>query len=80
MCLKKSGSSSKTSTWFQGNSENIGAKGTLGQVYLDLGLLHKAKGRMDQARVCISTSIELFEQGEAEGFLKQAKEALASLV
>ena len=60
-------------------AEEIGAKGTLGQAYLDLGLLHKAKGRIDQARECISTSIDLFEQCEAEGFLKQAKEALASL-
>ena len=34
----------------------------------------------NQARENISISIELFEQCEAEGFLKQAKEALASLV
>jgi tetratricopeptide (TPR) repeat protein len=60
-------------------AKEIGAKRTLGQTYLDLGLLHKAKGRRDQARECISTSIELFEQCEAEGYLKQAKEALELL-
>jgi tetratricopeptide (TPR) repeat protein len=60
-------------------TEEHGFKGFQGQAYLDLGLLHKVKGRRDQARECISASIELFEQCEAEGFLKQAKEALASL-
>jgi hypothetical protein len=44
-----------------------------------LGLLHKAKGRLEQAKECISEAIQIFEQTEAEGFLKQAKEALASL-
>jgi tetratricopeptide (TPR) repeat protein len=60
-------------------AKEVGAKAILGQAYLDLGLLHKAKGRMDQAREFFSTSIELFEQCEAEGYLKQAKEALASV-
>ncbi|GAI10282.1 unnamed protein product [marine sediment metagenome] len=31
-------------------AKEIGAKGVLGQAYLDLGLLHRAKGRTDQAR------------------------------
>jgi tetratricopeptide (TPR) repeat protein len=60
-------------------SKEIGAKGTLAQVYLNLGLLHKTKKRMDKARDCISEAIKLFEKCEADVFLKQAKEALASL-
>jgi len=47
--------------------------------YLDLGLLHKAKGEKDKAREYITTAIQLFEQCEAEVFLQQAKEALESL-
>jgi tetratricopeptide (TPR) repeat protein len=60
-------------------SKEIGAKRILGQAYLDLGLLHKAKGRTEQARKCITDSIQIFEQCEAEARLKQAEEALASL-
>jgi len=60
-------------------SEEIGAKGWLGMAYLDLGLLHKAKRKKDKARECISTAIQYFEQCEAEIYLKQAKDALASL-
>ena len=55
------------------------AKAILGGVYLNLGLLHRAKKRKDQARECFSEAIQLFEQCEAEVYLKQAKEALASL-
>jgi len=60
-------------------AKEIGAKGTLGQAYLGLGLLHKAKGRRDQAKEFISEAVDLFEQCEAEVHLKQANEALASL-
>jgi tetratricopeptide (TPR) repeat protein len=60
-------------------SKEIGAKMVLGEAYLDLGLLHKAKGRTEQVRECITESIQIFEQCEAEVRLKQAKEALASL-
>jgi len=60
-------------------AKEIGAKGILGQAYLDLGLLHKAKGRTDQAREYITKAIQILEQCETEVFLKQAKEALASL-
>jgi class 3 adenylate cyclase/tetratricopeptide (TPR) repeat protein len=60
-------------------AKEIGAKGTMGMAYLDLGLLHRTKGRTEQARKCISEAIQIFEQTEAEGFLKQAKEALASI-
>jgi len=60
-------------------AKEIGAKGTLGMAYLDLGLLHNAKGQKDQARRGISTAIKVFEECEAETRLKQAKEALAFL-
>ena len=60
-------------------AKEIGAKCTLGMAYLDLGLLHNAKGEKDQARRYISTAIEVFEECEAETRLKQAKEALTSL-
>jgi len=60
-------------------AKEIGAKSILGQAYLDLGLLHKAKGRTEQSRECIIEAIEFFEQCEADVFLKQAKEALGSL-
>ena len=54
----------------------IEAWGILGRAYLDLGLFHKAKSRNDQARQCLSRAIELFEQSEAEVYLKQAQDAL----
>jgi tetratricopeptide (TPR) repeat protein len=60
-------------------AKEIGAKGILGQAYLDLGLLHKAKKRTDYAQDCFSEAIKIFEQCEADRFLKQATEALASL-
>jgi hypothetical protein len=62
-----------------GIAKEIGAKGILGQATLDLGLLCKAKKQTDLARKNITGAIEIFEQCEAEVFLKQAKEALASL-
>jgi tetratricopeptide (TPR) repeat protein len=60
-------------------AKEIGAKGDLSQAYLNLGLLHKAKGDIDQAKKCISNAIQLFEECDAEVYMKQAKEALASL-
>jgi tetratricopeptide (TPR) repeat protein len=57
----------------------IGAKGLLGQAYLDLGFLHRAKEKKDEARECIRLALQFFEQCQAEGYLKQAKEALESL-
>jgi class 3 adenylate cyclase/tetratricopeptide (TPR) repeat protein len=57
----------------------IGAKGVIAQASLDMGLLHKAKGRSNEARKYISDAIQLFEECEADVYLKQAKEALASL-
>ena len=60
-------------------AKKIGATGTLGMAYLDLGLLHNLKRRTAKAREYISKSIQIFEQCESEIYLKQAKEALASL-
>ncbi|MGV7222898.1 MAG: adenylate/guanylate cyclase domain-containing protein [Nitrospinales bacterium] len=57
----------------------IGAKSVLGTAFLDWGLLHKAKKRKVQAKECISKAIEIFEQCEADLYLKQANEALESL-
>ena len=59
--------------------KEIGAKGYLGQVYLSLGLLYKASKRTDQARQCILEAIDIFQECEAGGWLKQANEALDSL-
>jgi hypothetical protein len=60
-------------------ADEIGAKGTLGQAYLDLGLLHRAKKRTQMARGHLSKAAQIFRETEAEFFLKQAEDALASL-
>jgi class 3 adenylate cyclase/tetratricopeptide (TPR) repeat protein len=60
-------------------AKEIGAKSVLGQAYFDLGRLHKAKGRLADARTCISQAVQSFEECEADVYLKQAREALASL-
>ncbi|MDY6792397.1 MAG: adenylate/guanylate cyclase domain-containing protein [Thermodesulfobacteriota bacterium] len=57
----------------------MGAKGTLAQAYLDLGLLHKKKNQTDLAKKCLSESIHIFEKCGSEAYAKQAKEELASL-
>ena len=60
-------------------AKEIGAKGILGDSYLDLGQLHSAEGDKDKARQYISEAVSLFEQCELDTYLKQAKEALESL-
>jgi tetratricopeptide (TPR) repeat protein len=60
-------------------SKEIGAKGLIGQANLDIGFLHKAKGKNEIAKECITEAVQVFEQCEADVLLKQAKEALASL-
>jgi class 3 adenylate cyclase/tetratricopeptide (TPR) repeat protein len=57
----------------------IGAKTILGMAYLNLGLLHKLKGRTSTAIECISEAEEVFGKCGAEDYLKRAREALASL-
>ena len=60
-------------------ARDIGAKGMLGQCYLDLGQFYRAKKKTDQARECIADAVETFKECEADVFLKQAREALAAL-
>jgi tetratricopeptide (TPR) repeat protein len=60
--------------------QEIGAKGFLGRAYLSLGLLYKANKRSDQARQCILEAIKIFQECETEVYLKQANEALDSIV
>jgi class 3 adenylate cyclase/tetratricopeptide (TPR) repeat protein len=60
-------------------AKEIGAKGVLGQAYLDMGELRKIKGSKDEARKYITDAIPLFEECENDFLLKQAKEALAAL-
>jgi hypothetical protein len=60
-------------------AEEIGNKVILATACLDLGMLHKARGRIEQARECISNSIQIFEQTGAQTNLQQAKKALATL-
>ena len=59
-------------------AKETGAKTILGQAYLNLGLLHKTKGRKAQAQDCFLEAIKIFEPCEADIFLKQAKEALTA--
>jgi len=60
--------------------KEIGMKSSLGQAYLSLGLLYKASKRTDQARQSILEAINIFQECEAEVYLKKANEALDSLV
>jgi tetratricopeptide (TPR) repeat protein len=60
-------------------AEKIGAKAVAGQVYLNLGHLHKAMRRSDQAQNCFSKAIGIFEKCEHEGYLRQTREALGVL-
>jgi sugar phosphate isomerase/epimerase len=60
-------------------AKEVGAKSWVAVSYRDLGLLHKTKKRTDQAKECISKAIQIFEELEAEVYLKQAKEALATI-
>jgi class 3 adenylate cyclase/tetratricopeptide (TPR) repeat protein len=57
----------------------IGAKGILGQAYLDLGRLHRAKNRKTQATECFEKAVEALAACGAVTYLEQAEEALASL-
>ena len=61
-------------------ADEIGAKWMLGLAYLDLGRLHRAKNRQHEARECLSKAVDCFDRCEAEIYLKQAQEAMDSLV
>jgi len=60
-------------------AEEIGANGLMGQAYLGLGRLHKAKKRKDKARECLLKAVDCFDRCEAETILKQTREELDSL-
>ncbi|MDH3798167.1 MAG: AAA family ATPase [Desulfobacterales bacterium] len=60
-------------------AKEIGANGLLGPAYLDLSLLFIAKKKNELAKTYINEAIDIFEQSGAEVYLKQAREALASL-
>jgi class 3 adenylate cyclase/tetratricopeptide (TPR) repeat protein len=60
-------------------AREIGAKGTMSMSLLSLAQLHAAKGRKDKARGCASTAMEIFEQCDAQHYLKEARDLLASL-
>jgi class 3 adenylate cyclase/tetratricopeptide (TPR) repeat protein len=60
-------------------AKEIGAKGILGQAYLNWGFLHKSKGKTDSAKTCFTKAVEYFEQCEANIYLAEANEALNSL-
>ena len=60
-------------------SREIGANNPLALALMDMGALHSAKKRSEKAQECILEAIQIFEQCEAEVYLKQAKEALESL-
>ena len=60
-------------------AKEIGAQSTLGAAYLDLALVHTKRGNKDRARRCALNAIEAFEQCDAEIFIKQAREILASM-
>jgi hypothetical protein len=60
-------------------SNEIGAKGILGQAYLDLGILYKLKKRNKQSMECIQKASQAFEQCNAVLFSEQADKILTSL-
>jgi class 3 adenylate cyclase/tetratricopeptide (TPR) repeat protein len=60
-------------------SKEIGANTILGGAYLNLGLFYKNRKNSNLARQYISEAVKVFEESEADVYLKQAKEALTSL-
>jgi class 3 adenylate cyclase/tetratricopeptide (TPR) repeat protein len=60
-------------------SEETGARLQLGQAYLNLGLLHKAKKRRDKAKESLSEAVRVLGECGADADLGRAKEALALL-
>jgi tetratricopeptide (TPR) repeat protein len=59
--------------------KELGAKGCLGQSFLGLGQLYKAKKRNEQARNCFLEAVHLLQECDAYVYLKQAEEELASV-
>jgi len=59
--------------------KEMGSEFYLGQAFLVLGQLYKAKKKNEKARECFSETVHLFEKCDADVYLKQAKEELASV-
>ena len=56
-----------------------GAKGFLGEPYLQLGVLNKLKGRAEKARECAREAIRMYQQCGSKANMKRAREVLESL-
>jgi hypothetical protein len=54
----------------------VGARGWLAQALVDLGILHQAKNRLQEARECWTEAGALFEKIGAEAFLQQVRSLL----
>lgn len=61
-------------------AEEIGAHGTLGQVYLDLGRLQQARKRKAQAVDCFDKAVGAFTRCNATAYLKEAEELKKELI
>ena len=60
-------------------ARKVGAKGIMGQAYIDLGLLHKIKKRNEQARLNYEKATDIFEKTGAYAYLDRTREALSDL-
>jgi tetratricopeptide (TPR) repeat protein len=60
-------------------SKSHGANSILGWANRELGLFYQTRKKYNRARKCLSEAIQIFEKNEAEGYLKQAQEAMQSL-
>ena len=61
-------------------SEKAGARGFLGQPYLQMGLLFLATGKPEKARQYLQKATDVFEQCGPQKSLEQARDLLSSLV
>ncbi|MBT8374865.1 MAG: AAA family ATPase, partial [Deltaproteobacteria bacterium] len=60
-------------------ARKIGAKGTLGVVCLELGILYQLRKKPEMAKTYISESIKLFRECKAKGHLEKANNIMKSL-
>jgi class 3 adenylate cyclase/tetratricopeptide (TPR) repeat protein len=56
-----------------------GAKGFLGEPYLQLGMLHKIKGRAEEARQCAREAVQIYQHCGSKANAKRAREILESI-
>jgi class 3 adenylate cyclase/tetratricopeptide (TPR) repeat protein len=60
--------------------QEVDSQGFLhGQALLNLGLLHRLKGKKASARECFEEALQIFQRCASETYLKRAQEALASV-